>query len=159
MGMHENLETVSAWSARTKLIVTGMILLAIALICGGLVYAGYRWAKNNDALVITEADKKAAIAEADAERHLANETQLAAQNSILKKLNEALAETYKNADTASEKKAADQFAARETEHTKNLDEIDADATHDQVICGICADARRAGHPLSADFCKRCQVGK
>lgn len=159
MGIHENVETISGWSAKTKCIVAGVILLVIAAILGGCVYVGWRWAKSDDALIVTEADKRAAVAEASAEQHLANETQLAAQNSILKKQNEALIETYKNVDTATEKKAADDFAAREVEHTKDLDSIDAEASHDAIICGTCARARAAGRPLSAEFCQRCEGQK
>lgn len=148
---------------KRKIITALVVIGVLAAMAFGLMYAGYRishtWADSEYLRKEAERDKKIAVLEADADRHLKNETQLAAENSLLKKQNEALAEVYKAADTKTERDAADKFAARTAEQAKRLADIDADANYDSQICGLCADAKRSGFPLSADFCRRCEVNK
>lgn len=163
MNVHEQIDRIGGWTPRTKVVVALAAIVLVLVGAGGLMYLGYRWGTSwADSTYLQERQKNLeaiAVLEADAKRHLENEAQLAAQNSILKKQNEALAEVYSQADTKREQAAADQFAAREKERTADLNEIDADQSHDAIVCGTCETARKSGFPLSAEFCQRCTNGK
>ncbi len=159
MNLHEQIDHIGSLSPRAKTYLAIAVFVVLALLAGALVYIGYRWKERNHAIEITERDRRIVIAEADAARHLEGETQLAAQNSVLKKLNEAQAEAFTSADTARERQAANDLAKRNADLAARLDDIDADTQHDSILCGTCADFRASGFPLSAEFCNRCEVKK
>jgi hypothetical protein len=160
MSLHEQVDRIRSWTPRTKVAVAGIAVLVLLASVAGLMYLGYRFGTSwADSKFLQEREKnlqKIAVLEADAERHEKNEAELAAQNSILRKEHEAMAEVLKTADTDRERKAALAMADRNTQLNAQLNEIDAETDHDKIICGICEQARKGGRPLSAEFCRRCE---
>lgn len=149
MGAHEQLEKVLTWSPRVKVAAVFLVIVAIAAVLyGSFRVGGY--------LADSRFSRERQRLENEIERRTKNEAQLAGENALLKKQNEAAAEALRSADsartTANEKKFADLL----TERTKRLDEIDADADYDSQLCGLCVDARRSGYKLSEQLCGRCQ---
>lgn len=150
MGAHEQLEKVLTWSPRTKVIAALSVLACILGVSALLVFAGYRWAKSNAEAERTAQDDKIAVLTASGERHLANVTQLTAENALLKKQNEAKAEAAKQADTERERKALADQAQRDSERAAKFSEIDADLNFDSQLCATCREYTERGFKLS--FC-------
>jgi flagellar basal body-associated protein FliL len=152
MGAHETIDRFSSSPLRTKLAITAIILLVIAgvLVVAGLV--GYRWAKSNAEAERTAQDDKIAVLTASGEKHLANLTQLTAENEFLKKQNEAQAEAQKQADTERERKALEAQAQRDAERAAKMSEIDADQNFDSQVKATCEEYKARGFRLS--FCSR-----
>lgn len=154
MGAHEKLETILGLSPRKKLAIVGAIIAGIAVIATVLVFVGYRWAKSNAEAERTKQDDRIAVLTASGERHLANVTQLAAENALLKKQNEAKAEAITQADTDRERKSLADQAELDAERAAKNAEIDADQNFDSQLKATCDEYRRRGFKLS--FCDRFQ---
>lgn len=151
MNAHESLDRILAWAPRKKVIAVGIALLSIAIV----LFVAFRFGVNYGEG--WTADKY--IRERDArlkeiERYKANEIQLAAENSLLRKQNEATAEILKANDKKIAGDAA-KFAELLSERAKRMQDIDLDKNFDSQLCGICTDSAKAGFPLSEEFCKRC----
>lgn len=163
MGAHESLESILSATSRQKIIGAAVIIGVLVAIVFGVMYAGHKifgsWADSKYLQESKKRDDKIAVLESDAERHIKNETQLTAENSLLKKQNAAMAEAQKLADTDRERKALADLAKREADRAKAFGDIDADADYDSQVCATCEDYRKSGFPLSADFCRRCEVKK
>lgn len=155
MGAHEKLETVLGLSSRKKLAIAGVALIVIACICAGFIFIGYRWAKSNAEAERTAQDDRIAVLTADGERHLANVTQLAAENALLKKQNEAAAEVLAQADTKRERRALENQMKIDAERSKQFGDIDADQNFDSQVKATCAEYKARGFKLS--FCERFEV--
>jgi len=152
MGVHEQLETIMRASPRKK-VIAALISVAILLaVAGAVFYAGYRWARSDAEAERTAQDDKIAVLTASGEQHLANAVQLAAENALLKKQNEGMAEAFKQADTDRERQALIDQAARDAERAEKFKEIDADQNFESQLRKTCADYRARGFNLS--FCSR-----
>lgn len=161
--MHEFIDGVEAKPLRTKIIGTLVFIGILIMIAVGLMYAGHRigksWADSSYLRESKKRDDQIAVLLSDAARHENNEKQLAAENSLLKKQNEALTEAQKLADTDRERKALADLAQREANRANQFGQIDADADYDHQLCEMCAAYRAKGFPLSAKLCERCEVNK
>lgn len=118
--------------------------------------SGDGWASSRLQQKLEERDKKIAVYEANAERHAKNEAQLAAENSLLRKANEATAEILKQRDKDAAAREAERFAQLAAERAKKYEQIDVDNDYDSQLCGLCTDAARAGHKLGDSLCGRCK---
>ncbi len=160
MNAHEVIDRISSKTPRQKIIGSLVIVGVLVVIALGFMYAGYRLAHrwSDSAYLENEKkrDKQITDLEASAAQHEKNETQLAAQNSLLKKQNEATAQILEQRDKTAAVEAAKKLTELNAERAKRFDDIDADANYDDQICGLCADAAKSGFPLSKDFCKRCE---
>ncbi len=159
MNVHEQIDRLVRLSPRIQAFIAIGVLLVVAGLAALCVYSGYRWAKSDAEIERTKQDDRIAVAEANFARSIESEKQMAAQNSILRKQNEAVSEALKTADTKREQEAAQQMAERNATMADRLKDIDADKDHDSIVCGLCFDARASGFPLSAEFCNRCGVKK
>jgi len=152
MNVHEQIDRIGKWSVKTKLIVGGVVLVILVGIVGVFVYVGYQWAQSDAEAERTAQDDKIAVLTASGEQHLANVTQLAAENALLKKQNEAKAEAQKQADTDRERKALADQAKLDAERAQKFSEIDADQNFDSQLKATCDEYRSRGFKLS--FCAR-----
>lgn len=156
MNAREVIDRFGSQTPRFKTAAVICVVVAVLAVLGGVFYLGYSTAIKRHEHELTESEKRAAVAEANAARHLEGETQLAAQNSLLRKQNEAMAEILEDADTKREVEAAADLARRWKERGDRMNDIDADSTHDEIVCGTCAESAASGFPLSAGFCDRCR---
>jgi cell division protein FtsB len=150
--IHEQIDRFSSLTPRMKVIVAGIAVLLVVGVLAFVFWLGARsgdgWAESRYIRERDERLKKIAVLEE-------SERQLGAENALLKKQNEAVAEAYEQADTARTREAAQAFTELLAERNKRLHEIDLDADFDSQICGLCSDAAKAGFQLSDEFCKRC----
>jgi len=134
-----------------------LIVIAFLVVAGVSGYAGYRWAQSNAEAERTAQDDKIAVLTASGEQHLANEIQLTAENSLLKKQNEAKAEALVQADTDRERKALADQAKLDAERSEKFSEIDADQNFESQLRATCEEYRKKNFKLS--FCARFEGGQ
>ena len=160
MNVHEQIDRIGAWSPRQKVIAGAVIIGVLTILAFGLMYAGYRvgtdWADSEYLRKSAEREKRIAVLEANAERHIKNEAQLAAENSLLRKQNQAVAEILDQRDRAQAAEEARKFTELANERNKRYQDIDTDADYDSQLCGLCAEASRSGHKLGESLCGRCK---
>ncbi len=145
---------------RAKLIIAAIVLLILTGVPLAAYFAGKSAAQAEaDSKYLRERDKnlqKIAEYETRAAQFVLNERQLAAENALLKKTNEAQAEIL----LANDKKLAgdaDKFTELVLERNQRIADIDADSEFDSQVCGLCDDAKKSGFSLSKEFCARCEV--
>lgn len=148
---HAQLERFRSLSPRWKVGVIVGTLLIIAAFIYGVFSLGH-------AIADARFDKKRQTLEAEIESRKRNEAQLAGENALLKKQNEMAAELLDSADKKRGADAAKIFTDLANERAKQYENIDTDTDFDSQLCGLCDDARRAGHALSDSFCGRCKAG-
>lgn len=157
MNAHEAIDRLGSKSPRFKI---GLALVIAAVIIGALVGAGvigYRWAKSNAEAERTSQDDKIAVLTASGEQRLANVAQLVAENALLKKQNEAKAESQVQADTTRERKALADQANLDAERAEKFSEIDADKNFESQLRATCEEYRKKNFKLS--FCARFEVNQ
>jgi hypothetical protein len=156
-------------TTKQKFVSVGILFLVVALVLAGVFYwgsvSGRGWAdskylreREENLKKVDEAIKRADEADARANERIENEKQLSAENQLLKKQNEAVAEILK-ANDAKLVGDARKFDDLVKQRQDKFDEIDADKDFDAQVCGLCADAEKSGFKLSAAFCAPCQKGK
>jgi len=154
MNAHEVIDRFGNQTLRFKTVTVIIVAAAVIAVLAGVFYIGTRagdgWAESRYSQERDENLKKIAKFEQ-------NERQLAAENSLLKKQNEATAEILANADKKRAAEQAKAFADLATDRTKRYEEIDLDGDYDSQLCGLCADAERTGHKLSDTLCGRCKA--
>lgn len=160
MNAHEMIDRFGSKSPRFKVAVA-LIIAAIVFGSLGLAFwlgsiKGSEWADSKYLQERAEREKAIAVLEANANRNLATEKQLAAENALLKKANEATAEILSQRDKQAAAAEAKKFTDLAKEREKRYETIDADTDFDSQLCGLCSDARRAGHQLSESLCGRCK---
>lgn len=160
MNIHELIDRFGTQTPRARLLGYVAALAVIGAILLGVFYAGVRsahqWADSKYLQESAKRDKLIAEYEASAAIHEKNESQLAAQNALLKKQNEATAEILGQRDKAIAAASAKKFTDLANERNKQYENIDADGNYDSQLCGLCADAARSGHKLSDSICGRCK---
>ncbi len=156
MNVHEQIDRVGRWTPRTKIIV-GLVAFALVI---GVLYAmfsfGSRLADHRYEQDRKARDARIAVLEANAARHEQNERELAAENALLRKQNEATAEILRANDRILEGNASN-LTKLLTERNKRYEEIDADNDFDSQLCGMCSDFASSGFPLSDATCGRCKT--
>ncbi len=151
--IHEQIERFASQSPRTKVIAAACVLLAVAGAFAFVFYLGVRsaegWAESK---YLRERENRMV----EVAFHQENERQLAAENALLRKQNEAVAEILTAGDKQRAADAARRFAELQAMKNERMHEIDVDASFDSQICQLCLEAAAAGFPLSAQFCSRCK---
>ncbi len=157
------LEKFSAFTPRQKTALFITATLIVLLVVIGIPLATYYIGKSaarataeNDYLRDRDKNlKKIETLEQQAARHAENEKQLAAENALLKKQNEATAEILR-ANDAVLRGDTTKFTELLEKRNEKLKEINADDDFDSQLCGLCADGIQSGlRPFS--FCERCQA--
>lgn len=158
MSLHTVLDHFESKTPKQKGIRVAIALGVLALVVLALMYFGHRlfsgWA---DSQYLRERDKtqaEVAVLKASAEQHEKNEAKLAQENTLLKTLNEAMAESLKQADTDRERKALADQAQRDAERAAKFKEIDADQDFDSQLRATCKEYAARGFKLS--FCEGIQ---
>jgi len=160
MGAQVLVDKFDGLTPKKKFIWVGILLL----VCLGALLTAYifgrihgRAASDDQYLADRDANlAKVAVAESSAAQHIKNEQQLAAENALLKKQNEATAEILKQSDAKLNGDAANLTKLLD-ERNKKYDEIDADTDFDNQLCGMCADFAKSGFRLSDATCGRCKA--
>lgn len=150
--IHETIDRFGSLTPRVKLIVGAGIALIVIALFAGVFYWGVRsgdgWAESRYTRERDENLKKI-------QKFEGNEKQLAAENAMLKKQNEATAEILK-ANDAKLTGDATKFVDLLTERTKRNEAIDLDNDFDTQLCALCDEGKRSGFaPFS--FCGRCKA--
>lgn len=155
MNIHEQIDQFLEKTPRQKTWIIFSVLVAITAVFGFIFYLGFQFGHGwADSDYLQEREKimgKIAESETRAKVHEENETQLKAQNEILKKQNEATAEILK-ANDARIKGDAQKFEELNRQRTAKLEEINADNDYASQIKGICRDYRESGFG-ELSFCK------
>ncbi len=152
MNAHEILDRFLSRSPRSKVLTALAILIIVGAVIAGVFYLGVRsgdgWASSR---YVKERDQL----QDTIRRHEDNERQLAGENALLKKQNEAAAEMLK-ANDAKLAGDATKFADILIERNRRYEDIDADRDFDTELCMLCREGRSAGFaPFS--FCGRCKA--
>jgi acyl-CoA synthetase (AMP-forming)/AMP-acid ligase II len=155
MSLHTTIDRFESKTTRQKLVIVAIVLVVLAAVVAGVMYIGYRWAKSDAEAERTAQDDRIAVLTASGEQHLKNAEQLAAENALLKKQNEAQAEAITQADTERERKALADQARRDKDRADKMSEIDADQNFDSQLKATCDEYRARGFKLS--FCARFEV--
>lgn len=167
MNAHEQLDRILQASTGKKIAGVLAVALLLLAVLGGVYWLGKTRARDqadsdylrqrDEALAQVAIHENAAKqAQASAEQHLQNEKQLAAENALLKKQNEAQAEILTAADTKLAGNTT-KFTELQKERQKQYETIDADNNFDSQLCAMCRDAESSGFRLSANLCGRCKA--
>lgn len=152
MNLHELIDRFGTQSPRTKTVAFlafGAVIIAVLLLVFYLgVTKGDTWAESKYLKQRDENLIRATKAEAEQQR-------LAGVNDLLKKQNEDLAAERDKADKRLLAQNAERDRQREAELKQAIAAIDAQSAAPAVICGTCEAARKAGRPLSTEFCGQC----
>jgi rubrerythrin len=159
MNAHEMIDRFSARSPRFKIAVAFAVVCVVVGSLAGAFWLGKvkgrEWADSEYLQKSAEREKQIAVHEANAQRHMKGEESLAAENFVLRKQYEALAEAQKQADTKQEQKQLTEIARIEKERAERFREIDMDQNLDSQLCATCRLYSAGGLKLSGDLCRRC----
>lgn len=156
MSLHEAIDNFESKSTKQKVV---RVVIAFAILAGiifTLMYFGHKlfsgWADSEYLRERQKTAEEVAVLKDSVARHEKNEAQLAAENALLKKQNEAKAEAQKQADTDRERKALADQAKLDAERAAKFSEIDADQDYESQLRATCKEYAARGFKLS--FCTK-----